>query len=129
MHLKINVVAVTLLLSLLVLSTGIATAQDRTIYGIISDEGGLPLPGVTVAVKGTSSSVVSDLDGYYSISAGTGHALVFSIGYKHVEIFIGEGSEINAVLEPEVIACADTPLASKTFACRTLRKIRNLLLL
>ena len=125
MILKINAVAVTLLLSLLTLSTGMA--QERTIYGIVSDDSGLPLPGTTVSVKGAGGrAAVSDFDGHYSISAGTGHILVFSFANQDVELLVGEGSEINAVLEPEVIACADTPGADKTFAGRLFRKIRTL---
>ncbi len=128
MILKINVVAVTLLLSLIALSTNSTMAQERTIYGVVSDDGGLPVPATTVLVKGSGgSAVVSDFDGHYSISAVTGHTLVFSIANQHVELIVGKGSEINAVLEPEVVACADTPGAGKTFAGRLFRKIRTLL--
>jgi TonB-dependent starch-binding outer membrane protein SusC len=45
-----------------------AFAQDRTISGKIIDESGLPLPGVNVLVKGTSTGAVSDGEGAYTIA-------------------------------------------------------------
>ncbi|MDR1730259.1 MAG: von Willebrand factor type A domain-containing protein [Prevotellaceae bacterium] len=65
-----------------------AFAQSRTISGVVSDRQG-PLPGATVAVKGTKKSVVTNLDGKYSISVKVGNTLVFSsVGFPSKEIKI-----------------------------------------
>ena len=51
---------------------------------VISSEDGLTLPGVTIAVKGTTLGAFSDTDGKYLISAlSSATTLVFSyIGFK-----------------------------------------------
>jgi len=55
------------------------------VRGIVTD-GTIPLPGVTVIVKGTSRSAVTDFDGRYAITAPPGAVLVFSyIGFVSEE--------------------------------------------
>jgi len=71
-------------------------AQEKTISGKVSDDSGLPLPGATVLVKGTSKGTSTDFDGNYAIKAGQGATLVFSfVGYSTKEITIGSSSSIN----------------------------------
>jgi len=73
----------TLLLALVVQLT---FAQEKTISGTVSDNSGLPLPGVNIIVKGTSTGTQSDFDGNYSLQASAGQTLVFSyLGYVKVE--------------------------------------------
>ncbi|WP_250629682.1 alpha-2-macroglobulin family protein [Aureibaculum algae] len=58
------------------------------IYGKVSDDSAV-LPGVNVLVKGSSTGVQTDFDGYYKIKASQGDILVFSfIGYNTSEITI-----------------------------------------
>ena len=74
-------------------------AQEMTISGTVTDDSGLPLPGVNIVIKGTSKGVQSDFDGNYSIEAAKGQVLVFSfIGLKTAEYIIGDISVIDAVL-------------------------------
>lgn len=57
-------------------------AQQQTISGTISDENGLPLPGVNVIIKGTSDGTQTNFDGLYTIQATENDILSFSfIGY------------------------------------------------
>ncbi|QGY45212.1 SusC/RagA family TonB-linked outer membrane protein [Maribellus comscasis] len=78
--------------------------QDNTISGTVSDTKGVPLPGVTVVVQGTTNGTVTDANGYYTIKAKTGDILGFSfIGMKSIEIPVNNQSEINAILEADVI--------------------------
>jgi TonB-linked SusC/RagA family outer membrane protein len=59
------------------------------------------LIGVTVTVKGTSSAVTTDLNGAYTISAGTTSTLVFSYtGYKTQQMVVGPQTVINIKLLP-----------------------------
>ncbi len=61
-------------------------AQEKTISGMVSDNGGLPLPGVNIVVKGTTTGTQSDFDGNYSIQASVGQTLVYSyVGFKTTE--------------------------------------------
>jgi hypothetical protein len=53
-------VILTLILALVV---QISFAQEKSISGTVSDNNGLPLPGATVIIQGTSSGVTTDFDG------------------------------------------------------------------
>lgn len=79
-------------------------AQSRNITGKVLDEKDQALPGVNIQVKGTTMGTASDINGTYSVSVGSGDAvLVFSfIGYKSQEIPVGNRGEINVRLETDV---------------------------
>lgn len=65
-------------------------AQEASISGKIIDEKGLPIPGATIVLKGTSSSVATDFDGKFQIKAPKDGILTISfIGYKTVQESIG----------------------------------------
>jgi TonB-linked SusC/RagA family outer membrane protein len=75
------------LVLLLVLVTQLTFAQERSVSGIVSDNAGIPIPGVSVLVKGTTSGIQTDFDGKFSIKATSSQILVFSyIGMKTQEI-------------------------------------------
>jgi TonB-linked SusC/RagA family outer membrane protein len=74
------------LVLLVVLVAQLTFAQERSVSGIVSDNAGIPLPGVSVLVKGTKNGTQSDFDGKYSITASPNDVLVFSfIGMKTIE--------------------------------------------
>ena len=90
-----------LLFCLLFFAVGVF-AQQKTITGTVTDNSGVPLPGVNVVVKGTTNGASADFDGNYSISASEGQTLVFtSIGYKMKEIQIGASSTYDISLEED----------------------------
>ncbi len=76
-------------------------AQETTISGNVSSvSDGLPLPGVNVIVKGTTTGVQTDFDGNYSITANIGDVLAFSyVGLRTVEQTIGTSNTINVIME------------------------------
>lgn len=82
-----------------------AAQQKRLIKGSVKDDKGLPLPGVTVLVKGTVTGVATDIDGKFELKCDTDVpvVLVFSfVGMKNKEITVGaQQQEVNVVLEPE----------------------------
>ena len=55
-----------------------AALAQNIIHGTVKDESGNPLSGVTVMISGTTTGVVTDLNGSYSIQAPTGSTLEFS---------------------------------------------------
>ena len=62
---------------------------------------GLPLPGVSIVIKGTTSGTTTDFDGNYQIEVDEGEILVFSyIGYKTLEIQ-ASGTSIDVSLEED----------------------------
>lgn len=65
----------------------ITFAQERVVTGVVSDNGGLPIPGVNVLVKGTKKGTQTDFDGKFSIKASPTETLVFNfVGMKSQEI-------------------------------------------
>lgn len=95
-----------LLLIVLVLCIGTASlfAQTKQITGIVaSSEDGVPIPGVSVAVKGTTTGTITDYDGNFTLLVPMGETLVFSfVGMRSVEIPITESNVYNVSLEPSV---------------------------
>ncbi|WP_264566650.1 SusC/RagA family TonB-linked outer membrane protein [Flavobacterium sp. N3904] len=74
------------LVLLVVLVAQLTFAQERSVSGIVSDNAGLPLPGVSVLVKGTKIGTQSDFDGKFTIKAAPTQVLVFSyVGMKTTE--------------------------------------------
>lgn len=89
----------------LVTSTSVF-AQGRYVTGTVtSSEDKLPIPGVTVVIEGTSSGVVSDVEGQYKIEVKPEHeVLVFSfVGMKTQKKAIGTGVVIDVVLDPDIV--------------------------
>jgi len=76
-------------------------AQNRTVTGTVTaKDDGLPIPGVTVKIKGTNVGVPTDVNGKFSISAPSSGVLVFSfIGYKSAELPVPSGGVLNVSLE------------------------------
>jgi TonB-linked SusC/RagA family outer membrane protein len=80
-------------------------AQQKTVTGLVTDDTGQPLPGVTVLVKKTTRGTQTDLDGRYSIQVAQGEVLVFSyIGLKTTERTVGAGSTIDINMEEDAEA-------------------------
>jgi len=89
-------------LLVLLLLTAMQVLAQRTITGkVISTDDGSGIPGVTVLVKGTSTGVLTDLDGKYSISVPKdATALQFSfIGMKTQEIALTASNVIEVSME------------------------------
>lgn len=80
-------------------------AQERTISGkVSSSEDGSSLPGVTVAVKGTTIGTVTDYEGKYTVGVPSGatHLTYSYIGMNTQEVEIGGKSTIDISLVTDV---------------------------
>ncbi|WP_162623349.1 SusC/RagA family TonB-linked outer membrane protein [Confluentibacter sediminis] len=77
---------------------------QNSVKGIVSSSiDGLPLPGVTILVKGTNIGTQTGFDGDYSIAASPGETLVFSyIGFKSIEKTVPSNSVLNVSMEEDV---------------------------
>ncbi|MDO4781669.1 MAG: SusC/RagA family TonB-linked outer membrane protein [Capnocytophaga felis] len=89
--------------SLFLLALQFAFAQEKTVTGTVKDVSGVPLPGVTVTVKGTTRGVATDFDGNYSIKAKAGDVLNFlGIGLRAVDKKVSASTtKIDVVMEEE----------------------------
>ncbi|WP_232302830.1 SusC/RagA family TonB-linked outer membrane protein [Draconibacterium sediminis] len=80
-------------------------ANDQTtVKGIVTDEDGEALPGVTVLFKGTTNGTVTDINGYYELPVAEGKILVFSfVGMKSQEVRLEGQTKIDVTLEVDAI--------------------------
>ncbi|AYL94912.1 SusC/RagA family TonB-linked outer membrane protein [Mucilaginibacter celer] len=80
-----------------------AQAQTKLVTGkVTSADNGLPLPGVTIRVKGSTQAAGSKTDGTYSITVGNNETLIFSfVGYNSQEVPVSGRSTINVSLAPD----------------------------
>lgn len=78
-------------------------AQENTVSGNVTDNQKIPVAGATIIVKGTSTGVVTDFDGNYTIHASSGDVLQFSfVGFKTMVIKVGDSKTINVVMEEDI---------------------------
>lgn len=84
------------------------------ITGVVKDKGGVPMPGVSVTIKGTASTVVTNDKGEYQITAPDNNAiLVFRfIGYKTVEQGINGRTKIDIALEEDASQLKEVNIVS-----------------
>ncbi len=89
--------------------TAFSATFQKEVKGKVVDNNGMPLPGVTVLIKGTNTGVNTNFDGEFSIGAERDDILVISfIGYKTEEIQIKDQNEIDIVLEEDVAELDET---------------------
>ena len=74
----------------------LSNAQQVT--GSVSDDNGIPLPGASIVIQGSSSGTTTDFDGNFSIETSQGSTLVISyVGYESQQVVVGS-SPINVQL-------------------------------
>ena len=83
-----------------ILAAQLSFAQDKTVNGTVTSESdGMPLPGVSVIVKGSSTGAQTDFDGKYSLRVSAGDILVFSfLGMKEIELTVENPNTYNVVM-------------------------------
>jgi len=79
-----------------------ANAQDIKVSGVVNDEKGASLPGVTITVKNSGVGVATDKDGKFSITIAPDGVLVFKfVGYTKKEVSVEGRKSISVSLIPE----------------------------
>ena len=92
----------TMILMLLALGVQMVFAQQKTISGTVSDENGLPLPGATVLISGTSTGTSTDFDGKYQLTANVGDVLEISyVGYATQSVTVGASSTYDVQMQTD----------------------------
>jgi len=88
---------------LVVLISSCAFAQVSEVTGVVTgSEDGIPLPGVSIIIQGTTVGAVTDFDGNYSISANEGDVLFLSyIGKRSVTVIV-TGAKHDVSMEDDV---------------------------
>lgn len=104
----------------LFISSILANNDTVTISGVVTDEGGEPIPGVTVKVEGTTIATLTNIDGEYLLSDIPDHAKKIEFSYIGMEtqtIRIKNRTVINIVMQASDATVDDvvvTALGSKT---------------
>jgi iron complex outermembrane receptor protein len=74
-------------------------SAQNTVTGTITDESGIPLPGVNVIIQGTSKGATADFDGNFSIQASVGDVLVISfLGMTTQQITVKDFNPLSITL-------------------------------
>ena len=96
-----KVYSTVIVLMLLCLSPLTAQAQTNTVKGTVTSSDG-PVIGATVKVKGSSTGVVTDMDGNYTIKVKPGDVLSFTyLGMTTKEVKVGKQATINVTLSED----------------------------
>jgi TonB-linked SusC/RagA family outer membrane protein len=79
--------------------------SKRTVTGVVVDKDNIPVIGATVLVEGTTTGVITDLDGMYTIDVPSADSrLAFSyIGYAKTTVNVGNQDKINIILQEEAV--------------------------
>lgn len=76
-----------------------AHLSAQTISGRVVDTDDVPLIGANVAIKGTSTGTITDIDGNYELNASGSDTLMFSfIGYESQEVPVNGRTQIDVIL-------------------------------
>src|SRR5688572_13725750 len=96
-------------ISLLLSSTLISLAQTFPVTGKITDDAGKPLAGVSVQVKGSTTTTVTTAEGTFQINApsGTSTLVISSVGFTQQEIPLDNRKELNFTLSTSVSTMQD----------------------
>ncbi|WP_125720045.1 SusC/RagA family TonB-linked outer membrane protein [Flavobacterium ustbae] len=89
-----------LFISVLFLCIQTAFGQAKTVTGTVKSKAdGIPIPGVSVVIQGTTNGTTTDFDGNYSISVAPAQTLSFSyMGYETQSIKVESQQKINVGL-------------------------------
>jgi TonB-dependent starch-binding outer membrane protein SusC len=75
--------------------------QQKIVRGVVTDDKGVPIPGATIVVKGTSRGITTDLNGNYVIENVPPQSIlvVSFVGFESQEITVGDKAEVNIALK------------------------------
>ncbi|MGY0041327.1 carboxypeptidase-like regulatory domain-containing protein [Pedobacter sp. NJ-S-72] len=100
-QLSYNQLTKSITILLLTLCSGIALAQTP-VTGTVTDEQGLPMPGVSVKVKKTTNGTITDGSGKFALKTTTDVILEFSyIGYTQQDVAVSGKNVVNVSLKPD----------------------------
>lgn len=83
------------------------------VTGVVTDQNGEPLPGISIVIKGTSNGTATNIDGEYTIKVTSNDILVFTfLGMVTQEIEMQGNTEINVTMIEDVANLDDVVVIS-----------------
>src|SRR5690606_35278201 len=80
-----------------------SAAYQHRVKGTVTDSNGVPIPGATIKIKGTSTGTFTNEKGVFYVSASPSDVLVLTyIGFKPLEVTVGSSEELSLVLQEDV---------------------------
>ncbi len=93
------------LVMLMLFVSSMVSGQQKVITGTVTDNQGIPLPGVNIVVRDTNQGAQTDFDGNYSIEATVGSTIVFSyVGFETRSVVVAGSNTINLQLLEDTLA-------------------------
>ncbi|WP_290568260.1 SusC/RagA family TonB-linked outer membrane protein [Leeuwenhoekiella sp. UBA6783] len=109
-------------LTLLILFVGYSGySQTMTVTGVVKDPTGLPLPGASVAVIGTTKGASTDFDGQFAIDgvSASDVLLISYVGFEEQQITVGSQTTFNITLQESAQALEDVVVVAYGSQSRT----------
>lgn len=77
------------------------SAQNFSVSGKVTDDGGKPLSGASVQEKGTKNTTVTDADGSFKLNVSSGKArlVITYVGHEPLDISLNNRNELTAILK------------------------------
>ena len=95
-------------MSILLLLTGSAWAQNIKVTGKVTDKSNLPIPGVSVTVEGVRGGTATDANGAYTLNVPANGLMVFSaIGMETVKVQVNNRAVVNVTMSESAILLED----------------------
>lgn len=84
--------------------SGVQETQQKKITGTVTDESGMPIPGVTVFIKGTILGTITNIDGHFNLEVpDDAQILIVSfVGYEKQEVVITSDNNFNIFLKEKL---------------------------
>lgn len=101
----LSVKKIVFLISLLVIFLNLDVSAHQVKGTVTSASDNLPLPGVSVSIKGSKIGTTTDINGKYTINTSEKATLVFSfVGMKTIEIKVAGRTTIDVAMDEELLA-------------------------
>jgi len=98
-----------IVIALVMICAQFTYGQTKSVSGTVSDDSGIPIPGVAVLIAGTTNGVNTDFDGLYTLNnVSPTDEIVFSyIGMTTIRILVGDKTKIDVTLKESAEALSE----------------------
>ncbi len=86
----------------------LSVMAQSSVTGVVTDIGKNPLPGVTIAIEGTTKGTITNAQGQFQINTESGEVLVFSsVGFQTIKIVVDGQTPLNITMQESLGSLGD----------------------